>query len=944
MPLRIQIRRLLLGLALWPFLFTTEISRAQQVAVADQPSNTTFPLVDESPASLLIDEEDHAVVSIVANLLSDDVERVTKKKPAVLRDLPTSSGRLVLIGTLGKSRYIDALANTRKLDVSAIRGQWESFVIVAIEKPFPHVEEALVIAGSDRRGTAYGALTLSESIGVSPWYYWADVPTRSKQQLHVSRDPIVQGPSPIKYRGIFINDEDWGLQPWAAKNIDTDIQDIGPKTYAKIFELMLRLKANYLWPAMHDCTRAFNDYPKNKLVADQYAIVMGASHCEPMLRNNVTEWDASSMGDWNYQTNSERIYGYWESRVKRNAKFENLYTLGMRGIHDSKMPGGGTLEEKRIRLEQIVRDQRQIISDHVHSDASQVPQIFCPYKEVLQIYQRGMRLPEDVTLVWPDDNYGYIRNLSTPAERKRSGGTGIYYHMSYLGHPQDYLWLGSTSPALIAYELQKAYAYGSDRLWIFNVGDIKPLELEMEFALRLAYDPAAWPANKAMRFIESWAKRTFGEAHAASIARLLHVYYQLTQQAKPEHIDRVEFTEQERDRRFDQYAEISAQARRIMESLDPKYHDAFFQLVLYPVQCADLMNRRQTYSLRGEAAKALRAYEEIQKLTQQYNQEIAGGKWDGMMDMAPRTAKVFRRPDPKWIRKNDSKNPPLLEVSITDSTRSGGMRLTDEGLRATTPGLQPEDTSSKVTLEFSSPLRQKADLYFLAKCQTDKQDSWYVSLNQRKTLSNNQPTGSTFKWLRIMRVDLEKGRNELMIKQRESGTIIQRIALVRPGRRLTDTQRIPDHVFAAAEFSSANDTNTSRWVEIEGLGIESSAMTLMPYESESFSQAQAEQAPCISYRFRSSAGRCAVEARFLPTHRINHGMRLRYAVRVDEGPIKMRHLDATEWSRTWSTNVLRGFSSGETRHVLQDSEEHQIKLYLLDPGIVLSQIRTYELD
>lgn len=937
-------RVLLLLSCLLYVLLPTATASAQLIEVSGKPSPTNFALVENVPSDLIIDTEDHAVVEIVATLFSHDIERVTGRKPEILKEIRSTAKRVVLIGTLDSSQHIDALVRSQKLDVSAIRGKWESFLITTIKNPFENAncEEALVIVGSDRRGTAYGVLTLSESIGVSPWYYWADVPTSRKEQLHVSRKEFTQGPSPIKYRGIFINDEDWGLHPWAAKNIDTELQDIGPKTYAKIFELMLRLKANYLWPGMHKCTRAFNSYTQNKLLADNYAIVMGASHCEPMLRNNVTEWNTKSMGEWDYKINRDNIYAYWESRVKQNAKFENLFTVGMRGIHDSKMPGGGTLHEKRIRLEGIIRDQRNIIAQHVNSDVTQVPQIFCPYKEVLEIYEDGMDLPEDVTLVWPDDNFGYIRNLPNPNERQRSGGSGIYYHMSYWGWPQDYLWIGSTSPALIAYELQKAYAYGADRLWIFNVGDIKPLELEMDFALRLAYKPDQWPAEKAMDFISSWASRNFGNEYSEEIAQIFRVYYQLTHQAKPEHIDRVEFTKPEQDWRLDQYTKISRQAQKVFESIEPEYRDSFFQLVLYPVQCADLMNQKHTSAIRGNTMKAVQAYEKIQQLTHRYNTEIANGKWDGMMNGAPRDTSVFQRP--KRSLASYRSQPPLLELAITRAKLGGSMRLTDEGLCASTPGIQPENNSSKARLEFEHTTHQKADLYFLAKCRNDKQDSWYVSLNGKKTLSNNQPTGERFEWIPIMQVALQEGRNELVISQREPNAIIQRIMLVRPGQKPHEALRTPDHVISSADYHLANNTETSNWVEVQGLGIERSAMTLLPHESIPISKSEVEIAPSITYRFQSDANACLVESRFLPTHRINSAASLRFALQVDGGPIKIQDLNSAEGSRPWSENVLRGFSKGETVHALVDSRSHEIKLYLLDPGMVLSQIRVHELN
>ena len=906
----------------------------EQIEVTSVPSAHTFALVGTGVADIVIDAEDAEVVEVAADLFAEDVQRVTGQKPKVLTGPQQELKGSVLIGTIGNCRLIDDLIHVGKLDVAAIRGQWESFIVTCIEG-------ALVIAGSDRRGTAYGVFTLSESIGVSPWVYWADVTAAQKKQIHVSTNTVIQGPPSIKYRGIFINDEDWGLQPWAAQHLDTDIKDLGPKTYAKVFELLLRLKANYIWPGMHPCTQAFNIYPENKLVADRYAIVMGSSHCEPMLRNNVTEWDKQTLGDWNYETNRDAIYDYWDTRVKENGQFDNLYTVGMRGIHDSGIPGGGSDQDKRERLERIIADQREILAHHVNFDPAQVPQIFCPYKEVLNIYKLGMQLPEDITLVWPDDNFGYIRNLSTPAERQRLGGSGVYYHMSYWGSPQDFLWISSTSPALIAYEMSKAYAYDADRVWVFNVGDIKPIEMEMEFALRLAYDVDRYPVDKAMGFIDEWAARTFGRQQASAIAEIQKEYYRLTQQVKSEHIDRVRFSPGEQEQRLAAYQCIVAKAEAIDQTLSPEYQAAFFQLVLYPVKSAALMNQKQTYAVQGDYEKALKAYNGIQELARIYNKELVGGKWDGMMDPAPRNTRVFHKPDPNRIRQQSQAAVRLVSLDPADAQCTGLMKLVNGSLVGTASDMLPEDSGSKASFTFSSDQDEKAVLYFLARCPDDKQDSWFVSFNGHKTVSNNQPTGQSSLWLKVMEVDLLAGSNNLVISHREPGALIEQIAFMKPGKGPENPMVEPAAIFAADQYSDTTNTVSSQWYQVEGLGIERYAMTVLPYETPSIDQADALIAPAITYVFKGRGDRCTVEARFLPTHRINEGMGLRYAVRVDDGPQQLQDINASEWSGQWSQNVLQGYSLGRTNHALNDSDQHTIRLYLLDPGMVLSQVRLF---
>jgi hypothetical protein len=481
----------------------------------------------------------------------------------------------------------------------------------------------------------------------------------------VQASQLVQGPPAVQYRGIFLNDEDWGLRPWAARHLDKDVQDIGPQTYAHIFELLLRLKANYIWPAMHPGTKAFYHYPADPVLADRYAIVVGSSHCEPMLRNNVFEWAENYQheygqkpGEWRYDLNGPQMYHYWEDRLKQSAPYESVYTVGMRGIHDGSMPGPPDRAAKVRLLDTIITDQRRLLSTYVKPlGGRSVPQIFCPYKEVLTLYQAGLKLPDDVTIVWADDNHGYLRQLSNAAEQQRSGGSGVYYHLSYWGAPQDYLWLSSISPSLVSYELSKAYALGARRLWVVNVGDIKPAEMETEFALDLAWNVDRWTPATAAQYPLHWATQTFGPKLAPAVARIKQEYYRLGHAAKPEHLNGVGFTAAEADKRLADYQRIASDAEALQQQVPAALRDAYFELVLYPTQGARLMNEKVLYAARSLelarqgndqaltfAQKAQAAYNQIQTLTRRYNDETAGGKWSGMMSSHPRDQKVFEMP------------------------------------------------------------------------------------------------------------------------------------------------------------------------------------------------------------------------------------------------------------------------------------------------------------
>jgi len=654
---RIPFRRFLsVWLACLAFTLPTRMTRAQAL-LAESPSPSDFVLAGGGGAAgISLDPGCDPAIVRAAGDLASDIERVTGLRPSVSQTGTDRRSPIVLIGVLGRSPLIDQLAAAGRIDATGLRGQWESFLIQAVPHPADGIDQALVVAGSDRRGAIYGIYELSESIGVSPWYWWADVPPPRRASLAIRAGSHRAGPPSVKYRGIFLNDEDWGLQPWAAKTFEPETGDIGPKTYARICELLLRLKANTLWPAMHGCTRAFNLIPQNRVVADAYGIVMGSSHAEPMLRNNVTEWTAPHES-YNYLINREGVHAYWEQRVRENGRFENLYTLGMRGIHDSAMVGPAT-EADRIRtLEQIFADQRAILAFHVNADVTQVPQVFTPYKEVLDIYRRGLRVPGDVTLVWPDDNFGYLRHVPTPDEQRRPGGNGVYYHLSYLGRPLSYLWLSTTPPSLVWEEMGKAYDHGARTLWIANVGDLKPAEIGTDFFLQMAWDIGRWRRENLPEFLASWATREFGAAPAREIAGIMDAYYRLNFQRRPEHLQwwmpkekpcLSALTIAEIRQRLDAFAELKSRADRIGATMPADRRDAFSELVGYPVTGAALANRR---FLEGElaarraaaapeesAASARRAAEAdrlLAEATRRYNEEIAGGKWRHLMSLEP---------------------------------------------------------------------------------------------------------------------------------------------------------------------------------------------------------------------------------------------------------------------------------------------------------------------
>lgn len=553
----------------------------------------------------------------------------------------------IWFGRPGHHAAIDALAAQGRIDLRPLANCWECFHLELVPHAAPGVPWALVVAGADRRGAAYGAYTLSQALGVSPWHWWADVAPLRRPGLRLALPaPQREGPA-VRYRGLFINDEDWGLFPWAARTYEPEAGTLGPRTYEQVFRLLLRLKANTLWPAMHKVSGAFNARPENAALAARYGIVMGSSHAEPLLRNNVAEWSAPP-GQYNYATHPEAVRDYWAERLRRNGTYENLYTLGMRGIHDSAMQGAATLEERRVLLERVITDQRELLRQHV-GDPATVPQVFVPYKEVLELMTTppGLAVPDDVTLVWPDDNFGYLRRLPQPGERGRGGGHGVYTHLSYLGAPLSYLWLSTTPPALMNEELGRAFEAGATRLWVANGGDIKPAEVNLSHFFDLAWNPPAVRAQGQAGYLRELAARLFGDALAPGVAALWDGAYRLNFERRPEHLQFYLHGEAPRAsgwtpaRVMARLAAFHALLRQL-DALQPRVAaaqlDGFFQLVEYPLRAAALANERYfALEAAAQGMPALRAHRadlRLKALTARYN----AGRWAGILAEEPADA------------------------------------------------------------------------------------------------------------------------------------------------------------------------------------------------------------------------------------------------------------------------------------------------------------------
>ena len=602
---------------------------AQRISVSKTAEAGAFKLVDATTAAqVVVDAKDYDGVHIAVENLRKDIERVSAQKPELATAIQGNG--VVIIGTLGKSKYLDELMASGKLNLDSIKNKWEAFTI-------QQVDGNLVIAGSDKRGTIYGVYTLSEEIGVSPWYWWADVPVKKSKELYIGTKSFTDVGPKVQYRGIFINDEAPALSGWVGENFGA----FNHEFYEHVFELILRLKGNYLWPAMWG--RAFyDDDPQNPIEADKYGVVIGTSHHEPLMRAHA-EWDKYGTGDWNYTTNAETLRDFWKKGMERMGDNESIVTVGMRGDGDEPMTEGTAIE----LLEGIVKDQREIIEAVTQKPANQTPQLWALYKEVQDYYDQGMRVPDDVTLLLADDNWGNIRKLPNPDEGERAGGYGIYYHFDYVGGPRNYKWLNTNQISRVYEQMSLAYAYNARKIWIVNVGDIKPMEYPMSFFLDYAWNPEKFDLKDLANYPKHWAAEQFGDTYAAEIAELLQTYSTLASRRKPELLSPETFSLTnygEAETLLKEYKDLEQKALEIKAQLGAAYQSAYYQLVLFPIEATANLNRlyiatakNRLYAKQGRnttnhyADEVQKFFEHDKALTNAYH-SLNDSKWNHFMD------------------------------------------------------------------------------------------------------------------------------------------------------------------------------------------------------------------------------------------------------------------------------------------------------------------------
>ncbi|KAI1787415.1 hypothetical protein LXA43DRAFT_713060 [Ganoderma leucocontextum] len=674
----------------------------QDNCVAFKNASGLFVVVKSGKATpILISLDEWPGVQRAAGDFAADIHTVSGVKPtfknittSAKSDYPTA----IIIGTLGKSSVIDSVVSRTKLDVSSIKGKWEAYMTTVVQNPLPGINSAYVMIGADKRGTIFALYEHSEQFGLSPWYWWADVPPTKHNSLYVKSSGCSHGSPTVKYRGIFLNDEQPALQNWAMVKFTngTGASHTGSPFnrffYTKLFELLLRLKANYLWPAMWSSAFCIDD-EQNQPLADWYGIVMGTSHEEPLMRSLPPEWDIYGKGSWDYSNNQQNVYDFWKVGAQRAKSFEGVFTMGMRGAGDAPISGSNPVQ----LLEKIVSDQRNLLKQVFNtSDVTTIPQVWTLYKEVEGYYDQGLKVPDDIVMLWSDDNFGNVRRYPTVEERKRSGGSGVYYHVDYVGVPRCYKWITSSQIERTFEQLSTAVNRDATKIWVLNVGDLKPLEMHTEFFLTYGYDASRWNPQNLNSFVEKWAQREFefSSSDAAQVATIIRNVTQHNARRKPELWNSTTYSVlnyREADNVLAMFNAASAASTKLYKSLPSEAQPAFFELVQHPVQASLTLQNMYIYAainnLRAiQYSLAANMYKsQVESLfSQDYDLEenyhtILNGKWNHMMDQTHSGYDY-------WKQSQNNVMPSVSAVQPRKQGLAGPMRITIEGSMGAWPG------------------------------------------------------------------------------------------------------------------------------------------------------------------------------------------------------------------------------------------------------------------
>ncbi len=950
--------------------------------VSATPTAGSFALAsDGKAAAIYVDAADWPGVVRATKDLQADVNRVTGLTPQILDGATvnaTAADRLlrgaVIIGTVGKSPIIDRLAREGKIDVSGIRGKWEAFFLQTVANPVPGIASALVIAGSDKRGTIYGIYDLSEQIGVSPWYWWADVTPAHQDALQVRAGKYAQGEPGVKYRGIFFNDEKPDLDFWVREKFGTHPTPTGTvaanfntKFYAKVYEVILRLHGNYLWPAMWNNGFALDD-PDNPRLADEYGVVLGSSHQEPMMRSQK-EWDwvvqnetnpatGRAYGRWDYGAFPDRMNEFWRSAISERKNFENIYTMGLRGENDSAMTGAGA-----ALVEQIVATQRQLLAEVVNPDVTKVPQLWCLYKEVQGYYENGLRVPDDITLLWAEDNWGNVRRLPTADERKRAGGAGIYYHFDYHGGPRSYQWQNTSPIAKIWDQMSLAKQYGADRVWIVNVGHFKGYEFPTEYFLSLGVSTGQLTADNVNDYTRRWAAREFGPEPAAAIADIIAKYSKYNGRRKPELLapDTYSLTNyHEAESVLADFAAITSRAEAIYAHLPPGKRDAFYELVLFPAKASAQVNELNVaaglnalYARQGRAstndlaARAQAMFQADADLTNDYHTKLGGGKWNHINDQV-HIGYAYQRGTSTWAEPPANIMPPVANIELPAAAAMG---VAVEGSAAAWPGatgdaVLPRFDSLSRAMHFIDVFNKGTTPFDLA---VSTNVPWLVVFAgkapvQKATVDKDQRLQVEVDWRRA-----PQGAATGIITLTGPGntSVNVRVNTLTPADVTRETLQgfaeSDGHVAMEAEhFTRRTAAGDAHWDRVEDYGWTLSGMRAnAPVDVAGLTPGT--NSPCLEYRmYLTSSGPATALLVLSPSLNIAPDRGVRVAVSFDNEPpqsvtVVPQGYSAQNGNRDWEESVKNSARIVRTSHTLA-AGYHTLKVWMVDPAIVLQKI------
>ena len=901
-------------------------------------------------ATIVLSGEEYAPVIRAAKDLSEDVKRVTGTASPIETDGQVRPGA-ILIGTVGKSPLIDGLVKENKLNVDAIEGKWESYLIQV-------KNNTLVIAGSDKRGTIYGIYELSKRMGVSPWYWWADVPVIHRDAVYAVPGTYVQDPPKVKYRGIFINDEDPSFGGWCRANYG----GVNSKMYAHMFELILRLKGNYLWPAMWG--KAFNeDDPLNPVVADEYGIVMGTSHHEPMMRNQQ-EWTKRSreLGEWNYRQNGENMRKFWLEGLKRNAKYDNMPTVGLRGDGDLPLDPNAQFDSNKELLYQLFHDQRELIREAYGRDPATVPQIWVVFNEIVIFYNRGVRPPDDVIMAICDSNFGYLLQLPAEEDRKNPERLGLYYHIDMNGGPWNDRWISTRPIPQIWHQLYIAYQYGMRGLWVINVGDLKPKEAEIDFIMDYAWDPDRIPYDKVGSWMIDWCETIFPAEYAKECAMLISEYIRLNHIRKPE-IQQTRIWSavnyNETDRFAADWQKIADRAEELKKKMPAEYADVFYQLVYYPVvagagtaQIYTELAKADQFAKQGRASatvalkKAQGLFEKDKQLSDYYNSaEMAGGKWKNMM-----SDKHIGYT--QWSMPRDNSLPRISQMPVPAVEPTLGVVVEGNEKAA------PHQVESLTLPTFNSMTDQEypVTLFNLSdkgriEC-TLKADKPWVKVPEKVTVNgaNDKTVDVSIDWKAA-----PAGTSNATITVSAEGQKLVKIAVkavsvINPVKNVLEVygSAVPEPiVIPASAFVAKRAANGVSWQKVPGLGRWNNAMAIFPLPTPSI--LPPETAPTMEYSvYIPEPGKVTVDVEIMPIFPDKddtglHGAtyrELRIGTAFDDEPVKVTDTLSREFKRL-NNEIFENVRKVRVTHEVKEAGLHRFKVVMVDPLVAVERLVFY---